>query len=121
MLSDQETREPLPAEAAVSDTVTCEGYCEDEVFDVATVDVVAGAIVGEWTDPEPHLGVAGVESDAPETQQWCVSCAEERFGIGRSARDKRMETVTRYVTAHTVTAFALGVVLTLLASVVMFI
>lgn len=107
----------MPGEGEATDTITCESpYCDREVYEAATVDVVAGAIVGEWDDPEPHVGVSGVDSDSPVIEKWCVTCAEEEFGIGKSAYEKRVEQVKRYITARTVAAFALGVALTLIVS-----
>jgi hypothetical protein len=95
----------------MADTVECDGFCEREVFAEATVDVVAGATIGEWDDPDPHVGVTGVDGGAPEVQQWCLSCAEDWFGVHKSATEQRLETVTRYVTPATVAAFLLGLTL----------
>jgi hypothetical protein len=108
-------QEPTPDEADIADTVECEGFCEREVFEEATVDVVAGATLGEWTDPKPHVGVTGVDGGDPAVQQWCLSCAEDWFGVHKSATEQRMETVRRYVTPATVAAFLLGVTLVVLA------
>jgi hypothetical protein len=98
-------------ESETQDTVVCNGYCEQEVLKSATVDVVVGATVGEWSDPEIHVGVTGLDGRTPQVEQWCIDCAEERFGVSKSAHERRLETVKHYVTQKTVFAFALGAIL----------
>jgi len=105
------TDEALPDESGVTDSTRCDGYCDREIHEAATVDVVAGAVVGEWDDPEPHVGVSGVEGERPEIEQWCVSCASQEFDVNRSAHEKRVETAKRYITASNLASFFLGVTL----------
>lgn len=109
-LRDELSEEPLAREADAAETVACERpVCDRTVFEGATVDVAVGAVVGQWTDPEPHVGVTGVESDEPELETWCLSCATERFDVERSAHEKRMERASHYITASNLAAFCLGV------------
>lgn len=111
-MSERAAEQPLSREAEATDTVTCgREVCEREVFEAATVDVVAGAVIGEWDDPEHHVGVTGTGSPEPEVEQWCLSCATERFGIKDSAHGVRSETVRRYITASNLASFFLGVTL----------
>lgn len=111
-MSERTADEPLAREADAAETVTCDRpVCDREVFEAATVDVVAGAVIGEWTDPEPHLGVTGTNSPDPQIEKWCLSCATDRFDIESSAHDARSERVKRYVTASNVASFFLGVTL----------
>lgn len=106
--------QPTPAAEQTQETTTCDGFCSQTVFEAATVDVVAGAVVGEWNDPEHHVGVTGVETHEPEVETWCTTCANEAFGIQKSASEKRIEQTKQYVTASNVTSFLLGVTLVML-------
>ncbi len=111
------SEEALPGEDASTATIRCESpYCDREVYEAATVDVVVGATVGEWSDPRPHVGVTGTDSASPVVEQWCLTCAEQEFGIETSAHEKRVEQVSQYVTMRTVSAFLTGIVIALLVS-----
>lgn len=101
--------EALPAEAEVHDTVACDGYCDAEVFEAATVDVVVGESLGEWHDGP--LTVEGTDGSSPVHEQWCVTCAREEFGVGQGASAKRFQRTAMYVTMRTVSAFLLGLLL----------
>lgn len=117
MLSaEQSLSESIPADELAEDSVRCDGYCDRQVHESATVDVAVGARVGEWSDPKPHVGISGIGEGSPVVEQWCVSCADDRFGVEESAYQTRMERATRYITPTTVTAFLLGVMLTLVLS-----
>lgn len=107
----------LPSDRMVTSTVRCQGPCGNEVVTDATVDVVAGAVVEEWTPSHPYVVVEGVESSRPEEEQWCTTCSKSRFDIQKSAGELRREQVTRYVTPRMVAAFASGALLALLVSV----
>lgn len=115
----QAAEEALPDDGRATETVRCGGFCDRDVHKAATVDVVVGATVGTFDSPTPHIGVAGVGSGGPEVQQWCVTCATSEFDIEASAHDSRVPDVSRYITARTVAAFALGVALALLLASVM--
>jgi len=107
-LSERAEQVTVPDDGEVADTTTCDGYCGDEVYTDATVDVVAGAKIGEYATPEKHVGIAGVAGGYPETEQWCVTCAHDKFGIKESAKEKRVAQAKRYITSKTVAAFCLG-------------
>ena len=111
-----EADEALPKDAEVGDVVRCAGICDRDIHKGATADVVVGASIGEYEDPKPHVGVTGIDGGMPEHQQWCAGCVEEEFGIEFTSNNERLQSVTQYVTAKTVSAFALGVVLTYLVS-----
>lgn len=111
----------VPDEDMIAETIVCQGYCDDEVLIDATVDVVAGATIGEWSTPQPHVGVTGIESDLPDVQKWCVSCANSRFQVRQSARDHRVEQASRYLTPAVVAAFVIGASLALLVSILIMI
>lgn len=107
----------MPNDRIVTETARCQGHCSDEVVTDATVDVVVGAIVEEWTPSHPYVVVEGVESSRPEEEQWCTTCSTSQFGVQKSAGELRRERVTRYVTPRTVAAFTSGALLALLVSV----
>ena len=97
-----ETDGPLPSDEEVSDTVEC-GFCHREVFQGATIDVVAGEVISVQDEPEPHFGVAGVESDIPEVEQWCSTCSDQ-FDIGVSAGARNVIRSSKWVTPQVFTA-----------------
>lgn len=92
-------------------TVVCDGYCDDTVAKDETVDVVAGHVVAEGGGRPPNVAVTGADGHEPVRQTWCADCSESRFGIGRTATERPEVLTAPYVTARTVAAFALGVVL----------
>lgn len=92
-------------------TVVCDGYCDDELAKAETVDVVAGHVVAEGSGRTPNVAVSGADGGEPVRQTWCADCSESRFGIGRAATERPEVLSVPYVTARTVAAFALGLVL----------
>lgn len=116
-MSETQTDQPTLTEDR-HDTVECAGPCGREVYEGASVDVVAGALKGYVGD---EAMVVGTDAGRPEVVQWCRPCADYEFGVTKSARERRKEKVDYYVTAKTVTAFVLGAMLMLLAASVMII
>lgn len=112
---NEQPDEPLARERAATETVVCDRpVCDREVFEGATVDLVAGSVIGTWDDPEPHVGVAAAGPGDPVVERWCLSCATDRFGIESTADRRRSERVRRYLTASNLAAFLLGVTLVML-------
>lgn len=91
-------------------------YCEacgGEHTEAERVPVVGGEVIGQWNDPEPHVGVAGIETAAdPDIELWCPHRYESEFDVdltsGSTFRTAYNRT-RRYVTKGTVSAFVLGV------------
>lgn len=95
-MSAEEVAEPqTTAEREMA--ATCEReFCNREVFKDALVPIY----------------VLGVE------QQWCPSCVKDEFGLNYADYQNRGLS-SKYITAKTVAAFALGSLLTLLVSVIL--
>lgn len=109
------TDEPLTkTERDMLDTVECQhGHCPREVYEQATVDVVAGEITRRNNS---NVRIAGVEDgiSRPEIQKWCLDCAEEEFGINRSAGERKIRHTNKFITPSNIISAALGVFFTFL-------
>lgn len=109
-----EASESIPADETAAEAVRCAGPCDRSVHKAATVDVAAGASVGEWDDPKPHVGITGVDGGSPVVEHWCVKCAKVEFGVEESARSARVEKAREYITPSNVASVLLGFALALL-------
>lgn len=89
------------------------------MFEHATIDVAAGAKIGEWPSPEHHVGVAPTNGIEVNHQQWCMTCAQEQFGIQNPAGGRRASGGWKYLTASNVAAFLLGVSIVILVVLIM--
>jgi len=91
------------------ETVRC-GFCGNETMREATVDVLAGEEIGTWNkgDFEPHIMVAGIDAPLPEKEQWCVTCAENWFGVSKSAGERQIERVKTVLTASNIKSALAG-------------
>lgn len=97
--------------------VECNGFCGDRVPESETVDVVAGAVVGEWTDPVPHIGIRGINAQRATTEQWCTGCSASVFGIESPAERYRDSLGKRYLTPRVIAALMAGLFLGLVVSI----
>jgi hypothetical protein len=90
--------------------VECQGLCGRKVPVEDTVDLVAGEIIGEYPEPEFHVGVTGSHARSPETGQVCMACAEELgLEIQKPAGERDISETNRYLTPSNIAAFLLGV------------
>lgn len=106
---------PVGTTVESPETVACDGpYCDGTYYIGRTVDVVVGTTIGEFVEPEPHVGVAGLPEQYPERQKWCRTCAREAFGVDYVAGERSIRVSRSLITPKTVLAFGLGVGLALL-------
>lgn len=114
MLSDPDQPfgpdEPLSEEGSDTfDTVTCDGGCGREVWETATIDIVAGKIVGRWNQPTFHAGVSGIEARSPEHQQYCLDCTTGAgFDVRKPAGEREIAEVNTYLTPSNLLSFFMG-------------
>lgn len=111
MSTERELEQPLPREAEATETVVCDGLCDREVYEETTVDVVAGAVIGSWGRPTRHYGVSGTDGGDPVVEKWCLSCAQQKFGVAQSAHQERLEKARGYLSPRTLAAFLSGLTL----------
>lgn len=114
----QETTEKEPNQHTVSGQRSeyCE-YCSGEHTEAERVPVVGGETIGQFPEPEPHVGVTGINDDMPETELWCPNRYEAEFGVdlregqqvGKNFDWALAQVVASYINAQTVSAFVLGV------------
>lgn len=94
---------------------TCDGFCNQEVLLLETVDVAVGEHMGTWNSPEAHVGLKGVDGGHPLLEEWCLDCAEAQFEVTEPAGERAIDTARQYLTASNIVAFGLGLILGLLA------
>lgn len=109
-------------EVSDGDATRC-SECQKKVASSSTVDVAAGRQIGKWSkkrgifDATPaHVGVTGVGSHYPSTEEWCRACATEQFGPNVVSDSSLQEEIAAnpYVTGSNVASFLAGAIFILL-------
>lgn len=96
------------------ETTTCDGFCNQEVLLVETVDVAVGEHMGTWTSPEAHVGVKGTDDGHPVHEQWCLDCAEAQFELTTPAGERSVDRANQYLTVSNIVSLGLGLALGLI-------
>lgn len=96
------------SEREMMDTIECQHrHCGREVYEYATIDVVAGEITRRNNS---NVRIAGVEDgiNKPEIQKWCLQCANDEFGITDEAGERAITEDNEWLTIPAVVGFILG-------------
>lgn len=95
-----------------------EGYCEychEDHRERDLVPVIGGEVIGQYSDPEPHLGVTGVEKRLPDVEFYCPHRYASEFGTEPEGTvRKNFNRITYWVTWKNAASFTTGVVITAL-------
>jgi len=96
-------------ERALVGTIECDGVCGRTVYEAATIDVVAGEVIGRWRDPEYHVGVTGTDARSPVHERYCLQCAETAgFDITKPAGERAVSETNTYLTPSNLASALVG-------------